>query len=122
MHQHPESDRLFPFYVANDRKIPADENLAVHVEVYHMKLDDDGIGRLQLNYQILPVNFLGWTQERKQSSRLTLNLETTAPRYSENLEIQNHYMPPGRYLMRMQAEDQQSGQQAERVIEFKVVE
>lgn len=113
---------LFPFVVANDQKIPAYENLAVHVEVYHLKLGSDGTGRFQLSYKILPRTQSGWTKEREQEFSLTLNMETRKPHFSENLEIKASELKPGRYTLRMTASERESGRKISREINFEVVE
>lgn len=116
------ADRLFPFVVATDGQIPEGEALVVHLEVYHLQAGPDGMGRFQLDYQILPVNWLGWTQERQQELSLTLNVETAGWRYAEDLSIQTRRLGAGRHVLRMQATDPATGQQVEREVEFEVVE
>ena len=119
----PESEvQLYPFVVANDKRIPIDEELALHFEVYHLQPADDGIARVKLFYQIVPVNWLGWTKERNQLFSATLNLETTEDRYTENLEIKTRQLAPGTYVLRIQATNPSSGQQVKREVEFEIVE
>lgn len=119
--QQDSSKVLFPFVVANDQKIPKDKNLAVHVEVYHLQQGPDGKTKFQLSYQILPVNFMGWTQEKKDEVSLTLNLETPQTRYVEDLEIRTDVLQPGKYVLRMKIIDQENGQETQQEIEFRVI-
>lgn len=120
--EQPRENNLLPFIVANDRQIPANQNLMVHVEIYHLQKGPDGLASFRLDYEILPVNFLGWTRERKKEFSLTLNLESDVDRYTEDLEIKTRELKPGRYVLRMRATDGTSGQDVRREIEFVVTE
>ena len=116
--QKDSSNILFPFVVANDRVIPADENLAVHVEIYNLQGSPNNVTRFQLSYEILPVNFLGWTREKKDEASVTLNLQATQDRFTEDLEIETE-LQAGKYVLRMQAQNEENGQ-VQREIEFEV--
>jgi len=110
------------FTVAHDQKIPEGRDLSIHVEVYHLKPGPDGISRFQLEYEILPVNFLGWTKERKNEFRVTLNLETDKRRYAEDLEIKTGRLKTGKYVLRLKAVQHETGREIKREIHFNVVE
>lgn len=120
--QTEKENALFPFVVTNNRKIPQDDDLVIHVEVYHLQKEADGIARFELSYELLPVNWLGWTKERKQEFNLTLNIESDQNRYSENLQIKTRQLSPGRYVLRMEASDPTISQSVKKDIEFEIVE
>ncbi|MDZ7772287.1 MAG: GWxTD domain-containing protein [Balneolaceae bacterium] len=116
------SDSFLPFVVANDRQVPEGEELALHVEVYHLQAGEEGIRDFSLDYEIRPVNFMGWTQERRDQLSLTLNFEQLESRFTENLSIKAAGLEPGRYVLRLQTTDRVSGQQVRREVEFEVTE
>ncbi|MDZ7772290.1 MAG: GWxTD domain-containing protein [Balneolaceae bacterium] len=113
---------FLPFVVANDKQIPEGQELALHVEVYHLQENAEGIRDFSLDYEIRPVNFLGWTRERQDQLSLTLNFEQAEARFTEDLSIKAAGLEPGRYVLRMRATDHTGGQEAYREIEFEVVE
>lgn len=116
------ADRLVPFVVADDRQIPEGEELALHVEVYHLQSGNQDLRDFSLDYEILPVNFLGWTRERNDQMSLTLNFQQTESRFTEDLSIKAADLEPGRYVLRIRVTDNTSAQQFSRKIEFEVIE
>lgn len=120
--ENASGNSFLPFVVSNDREIPEGETLAVHFEIYHLESDADGIRRFSIDYEIRPVNFLGWTQERQDQLSLTLNFEHDLSRFEENLEVEAANLEPGRYVLRLNTTDSNSGQEVRREIEFTVVE
>lgn len=116
------AESFVPFVVSNDRQVPEGEQLAVHFEVYHLQEGENGLRDFTVDYEILPVNFLGWTRERKDDLSLTLFFEHDRARFSEDLEIQASDLQPGRYVMRLTATDRVSGQELRREVEFEVTE
>lgn len=113
-------DELFPFTPAHDKKVPVGEDLVVHIELYNISRDPGGIGELSLSYQLVPVNFLGWSKKQQQEFSLTLNLKTDEPFWRENLEIQTRALDPGSYKIILTAEDLQTGSELERELQFEV--
>lgn len=113
---------LVPFKVAHQKQVPEGEPLALHLEAYHLQPGNNGLYGFTLSYEIRPVNFLGWTQERKDQLSITLNFEHDRPQLRENIEIQAADLPPGRYVLRVRARDAHSDNEAYREVEFKVVE
>ncbi len=113
---------LFPFVISVNRHIPAGEPLALHVEVYHLREGEDALRDFSLEYEIRPVNFLGWTRERQDQFSLTLNFRQNEPRFTEDLEIEAADLQPGRYVLRLRAIDRVSGQEVSREVEFEVTE
>lgn len=113
---------LVPFNVAHEQQVPEGQPLALHLEAYHMQRGDNGLYGFTLNYEIRPVNFLGWTNERKDQLSITLNFENDHPQLRENIEIQAADLPPGRYVLRVRARDAHSNNETYREVEFKVVE
>lgn len=122
MQDREREDVFYPFIVANDLRIPADEELALRFEVYHLKHNPDGIARFRLQYQILPVDGKDWSKDRQEQASLTLNFQTEESFYRENLSIQTVPMEAGSYLLKVNVVDIESGQTVEREIEFEVTE
>lgn len=120
--QREKGGGLLPFVVANDRKIPEYENLAVHVEVYHLKTGSNSKGKFQLSYQVLPVESDDWSQAREREFSLTLNMETSKSRFSENLEIKVSDLLPGKYRLQMTATEKKTGRSITREIPFEITE
>lgn len=122
MRDDARGDALFPFVVANSREIPENEELAVHLEIYNLRMADDGFTDFQIDYAILPVRRMEWLRGREEEFSLTISQETTTSRFVENLEIETRELPPGSYRLQMKTTDNISGQQVEREIEFRVTE
>jgi len=114
---------MFPFTVANDRRIPTDEDLVLHTEVYNLEPDKDKRGRLQLNYRVEPKEgFLGWLKKDDPLLQISVNAETQTGHYIKNLQITTRKLEPGDYKLILEAVDKSSGQRTERDFEFEVVE
>lgn len=120
MREEADSSSILPFVAAHDREIPEGEIPAVHFEIYHLQADGQGISDFTVDYEILPVNFLGWTRENQDDIGLTLFFEHDRRRFTENLEIEASGLDPGRYVLRLQVTDRNSGRQAYREVHFEV--
>lgn len=117
------SKTRFPFKVANDHTIPAGKTLVVHIEVYHLKPDTNGVGHLSLGYQIKPDRgFFGSLFKDHPPLRITLNLKIQGTRYVQNLRIKTRKLPPDHYTLLMTATDKQNNHQIQRKFGFKIVE
>jgi len=113
----------FPFSVANEREIPAGEDLVIHVQLYHHRKNPEGRYSAKLTYQIKSKGgLLSNLLKDNDDMSLTLNIETSTPRYVENLQVTTRELKPGDYTMKLTAEDPQTGQSVEREFEFEVVE
>lgn len=116
------AESFLPFIVSNDREIPKGETLALHFEIYHLQRNDQGLTDFTVDYEILPLNFLGWAREGKDDLSLTLFFEQRRTRFEEDLEIEASGLEPGRYVLRLEARDQVSGNRAYREVKFRVTE
>lgn len=116
------TESFLPFVVSNDREIPEGEALALHFEIYHLQRNDDGVTDFTVDYEILPLNFLGWAREGKDDLSLTLFFEQNRTRFEEDLEIEASGLEPGRYVLRLEARDRVSGKRAYREVKFRVIE
>jgi GWxTD domain-containing protein len=113
---------LFPFVVANNRKIPLNESLVLHFEVYDLTPDQNGISSFQVDYSIAPVNILGWTQQRSEQFSLSLNFEHDSSFFKENLEIFTADLGAGRYNLQFTVTDLRTGVEVSRQIRFEIVD
>jgi len=120
--EEPSKESLLPFVVANDREIPAGENIVVHFEVYHLELNKNDLTNFQISYEILPLNFLGWEKTAGDEISLTLNYETGNPYVSEDLEIKTRDLETGKYVLKMSAKDLENGNTTNREIKFKIID
>ena len=113
---------LIPFVVANDLKIPVDEELAVHMEIYNLQLGENGFTDFQIDYQIIPVRRFEWFRGREQEFGLSLNYETIEQRFVENLAIKTRELPPGKYKLKLKIIDKIGGQELVTEKEFQLRE
>ncbi len=121
MQADPPEGSFLPFVVSNDRRVPYNENLAVHFEVYQLEQDDEGIARFDVAYEIRPVEQrIFWTRRQEEQLSIRLNFEHDAPRFSESVEIQTQDLAPGDYELTWTVEDRQSGRSFEQIVPFEV--
>jgi hypothetical protein len=113
---------MFPFYVANNQTIPWQETLALHFEVYNLKVQPNGFSTFELTYQILPVDENGRVLTDQTEFVLTLNFTSEENRLIENLEIETADLMPGLYELRVQITDVNTGQQVDRNTRFEVLD
>ena len=114
-------DSLFPFYVANSQTVPWQETLALHFEVYNLKVQPNGFSRFELTYRILPVDESGQILTDQTEFILTLNFTSEESRLVENLEIETADLMPGLYELRVQISDVNTSQQVNRGTRFEVL-
>lgn len=113
---------MFPFYVANNQTIPWQETLALHFEVYNLRMQPNGFSTFELTYQILPVDENGRVLTDQTEFVLTLNFTSEENRLIENLEIETADLMPGLYELRVQITDVNTGQQVDRNTRFEVLD
>lgn len=118
----PESESMFPFYVANNQTIPWQETLALHFQVYNLGVQSNGFSRFELTYQILPVDEEGKVLTDQTEFTLTLSFTSEQNRLGENLEIETADLMPGLYELRVQVTDVNTMQQRQRNTRFEVME
>ena len=118
----PNPNAFLPFVVANNKKIPADEELVVRFEVYNLIKDEEGFAHFELDYEISPETggFLSRSQEEEAS--LTLTFEPMDSRFTENIQILTADLDTGVYQLQMTFSDLHSDQQVERKVEFEIIE
>jgi GWxTD domain-containing protein len=114
-------NQLFPFVVSNEKKIPEGENLVIHFQLYNMSQDPGGISRFTMDYELRPVNFIGWSRRTADEFTLSLDFENDAPQFTETLEVQSTGLEVGRYELRLTFTDRGSGEVVERRVRFDVV-
>lgn len=123
-----ESDEVktepFPFVVANDAQIPAEETLVLHFEVYNLERHDDEteFTEFELTYRILPVDESGEVRTDQAEFVLTLNFINEHTTVIEDLEIETADLHPGLYDLRVRVVDMITGQEKERTTRFEVIE
>ncbi|WP_340104004.1 GWxTD domain-containing protein [Rhodohalobacter sp. 8-1] len=115
-------EKMFPFFVANSQTIPWQETLALHFEVYNLRVQPNGFSRFELTYQILPVDESGKVLTDQTEFVLTLNFTSEENRLVENLEIETADLMPGLYELRVQITDVNSDQQVDRHTRFEVLD
>lgn len=115
-------ESMFPFYVANSQTVPWQETLALHFEVYNLKVQPNGFSRFELTYRILPVDEGGKVLTDQTEFILTLNFTSEENRLIENLEIETANLMPGLYELRVQITDVNTDQQVNRHTRFEVLD
>jgi len=114
---------LFPFIVASDNKVPHDEPLVVHFEVYQLATDDQGLSRFEVDYEFSTIsrffNLFGRTIKGISS---TLQFVHDSDRFNESLEIETGALSPGSYDLDLTITDTITGQTTERSVRFEVIE
>ncbi|TVQ03158.1 MAG: GWxTD domain-containing protein [Balneolaceae bacterium] len=115
---------LFDFVVANDRRIPVDENLVVHFELYDLQQDGEGIANFEIEYEIIPVSrFLFWERFGDHDDfSLTLSFSIDRPRFAESLEIETPGLEPGRYELIWRVRDLNSGYEVQQELRLEIIE
>lgn len=115
--------RNFPFQVAYDRLIPAQQNMMVRFEVYHLQEGSSDRKEFELSYKVRPLN-KNWLGRKKLGSpevELTLNYETLKSQYEGMLEIETSNMEPGEYELQLEALDKNTDRKKERKVRFELI-
>ena len=102
--------------------MPWQETLALHFEVYNLKVQPNGFSRFELTYRILPVDESGQILTDQTEFILTLNFTSEESRLVENLEIETADLMPGLYELRVQISDVNTSQQVNRGTRFEVLD
>lgn len=108
------------FAIPSDSKIPANRNLMVYFETYHLEAKNENFHNYQVEYSI---------QKKKRRRlldtgiKLTLNLSSASSRSKESIEIKTVDLEPGKYraFFRFSTPDD-SAFLRERFIDFEIEE
>lgn len=111
----------FPFRVANRQKIPGDQSLLLHFEVYNLEPAESGYTGFELTYRIFPVLEDGTLQTDQEAFYLTIGFEHDETRLVEDIEIQTTQLASGMYELQVYVEDSVNGKRKERKIRFEVI-
>jgi GWxTD domain-containing protein len=118
-----DNDELFfPYMVALENEIPADENLVIHFEVYHLQITDNGLALFELNYGINPINWLGRARTRTQEVDATVTFETNSDSFREVIEIDTGGLEKGEYELYLTATEPHTRRKIERRVRFTIVD
>jgi hypothetical protein len=74
-----------------------------------------------MDYELRPVNFIGWSRRNAEDFSLSLDFDNDSPQFTETLEIQSIGLEVGRYELRLTFTDRGSGEVVERRVRFDVV-
>lgn len=113
------------FKVLHDRVIPANQNMMVHFEVYHLTANSPGINRFEVEYQVnqkksnIFQRIFGGSSEKV---KLTLNFETAESFYVSDLEVATSPFEPGSYELSLRITEPLTGQTVEREVDFEISE
>lgn len=119
----PQSESFFDFVVANDRRIPENENLIIHFELYELETDRAGMAHFELEYEIKPKNgLLDWTRKKSEDFNIILTFDNFGDRFAESLEIEAEGLIIDEYELTWTVRDLESGRTQEEILEFEVFE
>ena len=113
----------FPFFVSHDRKIPENENLVVHFEVYSLHAGTDSLAEFEVQYELIPENkkrFLFWSKTEDITG--TLHFSTDRSQFRESLEFENLPLDKGSYTLNWTVQQKGGEISVTRTAEIKVVE
>jgi GWxTD domain-containing protein len=113
------AEGIFPFPVLPSQQIWKPDPVKVYLEVYHLALDEDGMGRFTADLEVTPVGALG-VVEAEQAITLGLDFESERDRKAVAVEIAN--VPAGAYHLRVTVTDLMSGQIRSRVVPLEVLQ
>jgi len=113
---------LFPFNVSHDRTLPSGKAMAVHLEVYNLKTDDQNTSKFNLEYEITEARRMSWLLGDKSSTSLQVLYENSGTRFADNLEIQTRELVAGKYELHLSVNDLNDDRKIETTIPFTVVQ
>lgn len=121
--QDNDGTTFIPFEASHNKEIPQGEDLVVHYELYHLKRNQGGISRFEIDVEVV--------ERRKGLNRLknvapdytlTLNQQIDNSLFRENLEIKTSDLDKGTYVLKMVFKDTISLQKLEKKITFSIIE
>ncbi len=114
-----------PFRVLHNRMIPANKNMMVHFEVYHLSDGGTAPNRFEVEYQVdrkernVFQRLFGGSGEKV---KLTLNFEAVESFYASDLEVDTSPFEPGAYELSLKITEPLTGRTAERKVDFEIRE
>jgi len=115
-------DAMFPFTVSNDKKIARGENLMIHYEVYQLKQDEDGLGKFEVEYELIQKKFFGLANKNRDDLNVTLDFTLEGSRFVDNIEIETAGLSEGTYELKMVFKDVHSGESIEKSSKLEITE
>lgn len=115
-------DAMFPFTVSNDKKIARGENLMIHYEVYQLEQDEDGLGKFEVEYELIQKKFLGLANKKRDDLNVTLDFTVEGSRFVDNIEIETAGLSEGTFELKMVFKDVHSGESIEKSSKLEITE
>jgi GWxTD domain-containing protein len=113
----------FPFHLIPSDKIWRPDTLKVYLEIYHLRLDPQGMAHFTLNFQVTRLEKKGNKFKRKEMISLTSNLDAPARATKENFDIDISNLKPGNYELLVEIIDIISSQKKkQREVLFRIME
>lgn len=113
---------LLPFPVVQTDKIWKEDVLKVYLEVYHLKLSKDGLGKFSLDSRIIRLEKKGEKFERRELVATSFDFDSNRATAKEDFGISIANYKPGNYELEVEIVDKVAGKKKKRIAPFEIKE
>lgn len=98
-----------PFPLLPTRRIWRRDPLKIYLELYHLALDAQNVGRFRASFRVLPLHDDGEIDRSRDPVTLTIDLESQGATYQESFVIALRDQEIGHYRLEVEVTDLQRG-------------
>ncbi|MCG8603910.1 GWxTD domain-containing protein [bacterium] len=121
----PPEDRdkgFLPFPLVPTHKMSSEDVLRVYIEVYHLKLNDAGIGRFSLESRIVRLKKNKGTYERQELIATSFDFDSESRTSREDFGVSIANYEAGNYEIEIEVLDRVSGEKRKRSSQFEILD
>lgn len=117
----PREELPFGFMVRPDAIFEEGEDMVVHLEAYSLSGSENQLEPFQIQYIVKEkAGFLKRLFTKQEKVRLSLNFESTAPQFRENLEIDTSPFESGKYVLELTVTEPATQRSVTQSVDFRI--
>ncbi|MCG8605593.1 hypothetical protein MJD09_11425 [bacterium] len=115
-------DLELPFPIVPSNRFFQLETLQVYLELYHLMLDESGVGHYSLDFQVTRLEIDDEKVQRKEMVTTSFEFDTFSPTIKETFRIDISKLESGDYEMQVEIQDRLSSQKRRRARTFQILD